>query len=157
MEFNTKVNNTPKDFYRNGISFMKAAWRCYGKEIEGQYRIIDGGEFCQLTAPAVVNAAFACEMFLKALLLHYGISYKKEHVLINLFDMLPDNTKDKINQFCGMKDDTQVFRNTLSRHSNDFTDIRYFVENEGWNGMDPSYMVALAYNMSQITGYILQG
>lgn len=157
MEFNTKVNHTPRDYYNNGLSFMKAAWRCYGKEKDGQYRIIDSGEICQLPAPAVVNAAFACEMFLKSLLVYYGIQDRKGHSLITLFDRLPEDSKNVISLFCGDKRDATVFRKTLSIHANDFIDIRYFVESEGWRGMDPTYMITLAFNMSEITKALLNG
>lgn len=155
MEFNIRVNHTSEDYYNNGLSFMRAAWRCYGKEINGQYKVIDEGKICQLSAPAVVNAAFACEMFLKSLLVYYEIPYRKEHNLIKLYDMLPEASKNKISMFCGDERGVTVFRNTLSKHADDFVDIRYFVEAEGWMGMDPTYMITLAYNLSEITRYLL--
>lgn len=39
--------------------------------------------------PAMVNSAFACEVFLKALLKYYDINYKNEHRLKSLYNMLP--------------------------------------------------------------------
>ena len=155
MEFNIKVNHAPRDYYKNGLSFMKAAWRCYGKEKDGEYKSIDGGGICQLTAPTVVNAAFACEMFLKALLVRFEIPYGKEHNLVKLYDKLSDELKEKISLFCGDKEDIAVFRNTLSKYADGFVDIRYYVENEGWVGMDPTYMISLAHNLSEITKYLL--
>lgn len=155
MEFNIQVHNTPMDFYRNGISFMEAAWRCYGKEDNGEYKIIDDGRICQLTAPTVVNAAFACEMFFKSLLKHNGIAFPKKHSLVDLFDMLPNDAKSKISRFCGDKDDETKLRSTLLIHANDFVDIRYYVENNDWGRMSPTYMVSLAYNLSEITRLLL--
>ena len=53
-------------------------------------------EYCHKSAsielyvvPAFVNSAFACEVFLKALLKYFDISYKNEHKLKALFEMLP--------------------------------------------------------------------
>lgn len=155
MEFNIQVHNSPIDFYRNGKAFMESSWRCYGKEENGEYKIVDDGRICQLTAPAVVNAAFACEMFLKALLKHYEIEYKREHNLIRLFDLLPEYARNKISYFCGASKDGSQFRKALSEHADDFVDIRYYVENNDWGRMSPTYMITLAYNMSEITKWLL--
>lgn len=48
------------------------------------------------TTPAIVNSAFACEVYLKTLLLFYNIPAKKEHKLKELFEMLPENDKECI-------------------------------------------------------------
>ena len=44
-------------------------------------------------SPAVGNAAFACEIFLKLLLHWHGIAEKKIHKLKDLFEKLPDDTQ----------------------------------------------------------------
>lgn len=155
MGVNIRAYNSPRDFYKNGVSFMESSLRCYGKEENGEYKIIDKGKVCQLTAPVVVNAAFACEMFLKALLMNAGILYNKKHNLVKLFDLLPEDIRREISRFCGNSEDETVFRMTLSKHANDFVDIRYFVENNDWGHMSPTYMVALAHNMSLITRCLL--
>ena len=48
------------------------------------------------TTPATVNSAFACEAYLKALLLYYDVPLKKQHELKELYDMLPDKAKEWI-------------------------------------------------------------
>ena len=50
------------------------------------------------TTPAIVNSAFACEVFLKALLLYYNIPVKNEHKLKDLYELLPQNDKEQIKQ-----------------------------------------------------------
>lgn len=50
------------------------------------------------TTPAIVNSAFACEVFLKALLLYYNIKLKREHKLKDLYELLPKNDKEQIKQ-----------------------------------------------------------
>lgn len=157
MEFNIKVNKNAWDFYKNGRSFLEAAWRCYGKEGEnGDYIIIEDGQLYQLAAPTVVNAAFACEMFFKAMLVFNNIKYPKKHNLKVLYDELPKNCKKLIYQFCGDRNDENVILRFLSEHDNDFADIRYFIEHIGWQGMNPMLMITFAYNMSEITRYLLQ-
>lgn len=50
------------------------------------------------STPAAVNSAFACEVFLKALLLYFGIPKSNQHNLKKLYDRLPDKTKDWVKQ-----------------------------------------------------------
>ena len=45
------------------------------------------------TTPATVNSAFACEVYLKALLLYCDIPIERQHKLKELFELLPDKTK----------------------------------------------------------------
>ena len=46
--------------------------------------------------PAIVNSAFACEVYLKTLLVSYNYTLKKEHKLKELYEMLPENDKEYI-------------------------------------------------------------
>ena len=50
------------------------------------------------TTPATVNSAFACEVYLKALLVFNNICMKKEHRLKELYELLPENDKELIKQ-----------------------------------------------------------
>ena len=156
MEFNKKVNASPEDFYNNGMAFMEAAHRCFGNKQGNTYKLIDGGKIYILPGPTVVNAAFACEMFFKALLRHYAISYNKVHDLYGLFKLLPENVQSSISRFCGDKEDTTVFERILLEQANDFKEIRYYIEKAGWTGMNPLRMITVAYNLSQITNVLLQ-
>ncbi len=58
----------------------------------------DTADIERYTEPATVNSAFACEVFLKALLLFYDVSFKKEHKIDKLFDLLPDEIKNLVKQ-----------------------------------------------------------
>ncbi len=60
-------------------------------------------KFCHDTAdiewyitPSVVNSAFACEVYLKALLLFFYIPLEKQHNLKDLYIMLPDEMQEWI-------------------------------------------------------------
>ena len=161
-EMNIQSNSNQLDYYRIGVSFFKASDRCYGEKIENTYYIIknadQGSVFTQLPAPTVVNAAFACEMFFKSLLINSNIIIPKGrdgHNLFKLYKRLPLSIQDQISDFCyhgSKKDSFEVF---LEDHANDFADIRYFIENKGFTNMSPMKMHALAFNLMQITKAIL--
>ena len=55
--------------------------------------------------PSVVNSAFACEVFLKALLLFYSVPPKKDHKIKDLYGLLPDDLREQVKQlttiYCG--------------------------------------------------------
>ena len=91
------------------------------------------------STPAVVNSAFACEVYLKALLLFHDIDFKdhlkgkKQHEIKELFDLLPEETRDWIkptvmNQ-CGRWTDPWE-RGLLLNISNAFIEWRYNYEND---------------------------
>ncbi len=48
------------------------------------------------TTPAVVNAAFACEVFCKALFKYYDISSKKTHGLKDMYENFPQELQEWI-------------------------------------------------------------
>ena len=57
-------------------------------------------KFCHGTAdiewystPATVNSAFACEVFLKALLIYNDVPMKRQHKIKELYELLPDEPK----------------------------------------------------------------
>lgn len=155
QEVNIYTDRTAKDFYSQGKAFNDAAWRCYGKKDGDSYLIMQGSETYQLAAPCVVNASFACEMYLKALLIDCHIDYKHEHNLYNLFELIPQKEKVLICRICSGTDDMDSFISVLKEHSDDFCDTRYFIENAGYSGMSPSKMTALSYNLGVATEYIL--
>ena len=48
------------------------------------------------STPSIINSAFACEVYLKAMLLFSNIPIKKEHKIKELYKMIPDQIKDEI-------------------------------------------------------------
>ena len=83
------------------------------------------------TTPATVNSAFACEVYLKALLLYYDVPLKKQHELKELNEMLPDKIKEWIkltvlNSYGGWKDAFGF--DLLDNISDAFVDWRYSYE-----------------------------
>ena len=99
MTMHLESNQSYKDIYNNGLQFMKAAWKCFGSYKDGDFYFIDDGEICILPVPCVVNASFACEMFLKSILKLASIEYPCKHDLIILFRLLKTEDKNTINKF----------------------------------------------------------
>lgn len=154
MEIHIKSQAKGNDYYRHGKEFLAAAWRCFSNE-DGS--ILTNQGFCQLSAPCVVNAAFSCEMFLKALLEKLKIPYDKHkegHNIYMLYKKLPLETQNIIARHCGNKQDLSVFESILEKHKQDFVDIRYFIEHKGWTEMSPIEMITIAQNLSSTTEYL---
>ena len=96
-------------------------------------------KFCHDTAdiewystPATVNSAFACEVFLKGLLLSYGKPAGKKHKLKELYEALPEDAKEWIKEntlihYGGNWTDTFDFE-PLEKISDAFVEWRYSYE-----------------------------
>lgn len=157
MEIHLSSAAKAQDFYKQGKQFLEAAWRCFGqKNTDGRFTIFSGNEFQQLPSPCVVNATFACEMFLKSLLLELDIPYDRSkggHNLYRLFCKLPADKQEVIARFCSK--DLSKFQALLQQHHNDFVNTRYYIENAGWSEMSPMTMVTLGENLSSIVNYLL--
>ena len=159
MEIHIQSTANVQDFFKQGEQFLEAAWRCFGKKNDEGFSIMENGIFQQLPAPCVVNAAFACEMFLKSLLCELKIKYNPHsegHNLFLLYKKLPSDIQKTIAEFCRDRDDTNVFEKWLKNHANDFVDIRYFMERDSWTEMSPMMVIQVAYNLSMIVGYLLK-
>ena len=87
----------------------------------GSIKIV-GGKYNMLSAPLMVNTAFACEVFLKGILIAHGVDYKKllqqkkGHGLKALYDLLP---KEEYKEFLRVLDE-DTFDEKLEAHANDF-------------------------------------
>lgn len=157
MEVHLTSSASAQDYYKQGKQFQEAAWRCFGqRNNDNNYTLISGKEIQQLFSPCVVNATFACEMFLKSLLVKMGIPYpqgKSGHDLYRLFCKLPADKQEVIGKFCSK--DLSKFQALLQQHRNDFVDTRYYIENTGWSEMSPMVMITLGENLSSIVNYLL--
>ena len=148
-EYNILTKGRANDYYRIGVEFRDAAFRCLGNQEGDEFHLMKDGDFCILPSASVVNAAFACEIILKALLIRFQISFPNKHDLDLLFRLLPESVKKDISWFC-LKTDISGFEVFLRKHSRDFKDARYYVENRGWYGMDPIKIISLSFYLSQV-------
>ena len=150
-EMNIYSSATAKDYYLAGCQFKEAAMRSFSDE---NGMIINNGQMMQLPAPTVVNGAFACELFLKALVVWENKPVRKEHDLGILFDMLSPETQEGISRFCmpkGMVDYQDKFKALLMKYKNVFVDDRYYAERVGWQNMSPMAIITIAQNLATIT------
>ena len=157
-EMNIYSNGTYTDFFSQGEKFLLASERCLGEKNGDTITIMkpsgNGSIMVQLSAPAVVNASFACELFFKALLLKNNKTFprgKDGHNLLKLYKLLPDKIREKIVNICFKDISKENFEEILNNHADDFVEIRYFIENKGYTNMSPLMMYTLAFNLHQIT------
>ncbi len=112
--------------YDQANAFSDCANKCFEKE-EDTLKIVEYSKV------GIVNSAFACELYLKALLKYYKVTIKKEHKLKDLFDKLPEdnqrNINNKVLKLYGRLNDIWGF-SLLEQVSNAFIDWRYCYEKD---------------------------
>lgn len=147
-----------KRFYDQGLQFYHCAQRCLGDvNDDGSIQIL-GGKYHSLSTPTMVNAAFACEMFLKSILILHNIDYWKilkrgeGHKLKPLFDLLP-NQEYKDFLIIGTPGE---FEKELMKHSADFEDWRYYMEQPGEYCMEPMFTQILMENLKVLNKSLIQ-
>ena len=147
-----------KAFYRQGIRFADCAERSMGEVNEDGSIQIVGGRYEFLGAPVMVNAAFACEVFLKAILIACDIDYNSilkgnaKHMLKRLYDLLPE---EEYKEFLRVGE-KEEFEQELEKHSADFIDWRYFMEQPGEYRMRPQFTMVLAENLQELAKEVLE-
>lgn len=102
--------------YEQALNFMYASQRCLMDLRQEDVRI--------LPIPYMVNSAFACELFLKAVLEENNVNYGRIHLLKDLFDLLPKKIKKEIESSV----DDEEFSSKLTASSNTFVNFRYIFE-----------------------------
>ena len=147
-----------KAFYIQGKRFAQCADRSMGEITQDSSIKIVGGKYNMLSAPLMVNTAFACEVFLKGILIAHGVDYKKllqqkkGHGLKALYDLLP---KEEYKEFLRVLDE-DTFDEKLEAHANDFVNWRYYMENPGEYIMEPFFTCVLMKNLEIILGDIIE-
>ena len=114
-------------------AFLLAALRC------DEPRVLDIGVVQRLMVPVIVNASFACELFLKSILIGNGLPPHK-HELNILFDRLPKDTQDIIVNSVPEYD----FGEEVEKISCAFTEWRYIYEIE-FHSINIDFLFKLAY------------
>lgn len=126
--------------YRTGCEFSD----CADFAMKAQDVVPFHGLF--YSVPAVVNSAFACEVFLKLLLEVEQIDIKKEHQLEKLFNQLPEQVKTDIQQSTMQKYGTWTDGfgfNLLHQISDAFVKWRYNYEHDF--GKDGTIKIELGF------------
>ena len=121
IQQNTKMNYkiNAKKIHQHANAFYLASERNLEERPNGD------GTVQVLSIPGIVNCAFACELYLKSLLMVHGYQ-SRGHSIESLFRKLPDEIISQIiKEIEGYK-----FENCLSNISNTFVDWRYSYEKE---------------------------
>ena len=111
--------------------------------------------------PLAINCIFACELYLKILLLNDGYSVKElknmKHNLQDLFNALAEEEKSKIDNWITAFCQNDIFK-FLDDIKNDFVDLRYmYLENKSKKidlNLIVQFMYKLRYEVSmELLGY----
>lgn len=81
-----------KEMFRYACAFAEVADMAQNKFKH------DTADINWYTMPAAVNSAFACEVFLKAILLYSDIKIPKNHDLKTLFEKLPEDIRNWVKE-----------------------------------------------------------
>lgn len=149
-----KALKKAQSFYSQALRFMRCAERCMGtKNDDGSIQII-GGKYPILSTPTMVNVAFSCEMFLKAILNLFSIDYKKEHRLKYLYDLLPDEEYKEYLKI--IPSSGKTFEEELDAHSQDFVTWRYYMEAPGEYHMNSTFTCLLMKNLQLLSKALIE-
>lgn len=98
--------------------------------------------------PMAVNGAFSIELSIKAILVHFGISYNKEHNLLALFRLLPDQLQEIFWKYLAYKapeySDEKRRQDELVMISDIFVDWRYGFEGNPAPAFETRFLSAFA-------------
>lgn len=121
--------------HENANDFLKAAKRCNWSRIDGN---VNNGQISRenepLHIPEMVNLAFACELYLKAIAEAKQVDFGRIHKLDMLFDKLTDEDKKTLFDLWREKAGENIidcdytrkmFHNNLEAVSSVFTRFRY--------------------------------
>lgn len=144
----------PLQMLQTGDLFLLASERCL------EQRKIDEHSFEMLLVPAIVNRALACEIFLKALLIHQGIMPSGRgndlHNLLELWKQLPDDIKTKILQASHYNANGQsAFEKNLEPIALAFFEWRYIYELKTAS-LNLQFLDILATALKQISNDIIK-
>ncbi len=124
---NNRVELHANILFDVACSFNEAANRCNGSNRPPQWWT------AKELIPEIVNRAFACEVYLKALLCHKKITFDRIHKLEELWSKVPlaeqEEVKTETQKLMGF-DETMTWDDALSNISNAFVDWRYSYEHD---------------------------
>lgn len=102
-------------------------------------------------SPFTVNAAFACEVYLKYLYYkQYGTAMKVQHNLFVLYSLLCDETKLQLRLEYEQWKSNLSLEKCLQIHSKAFVNWRYIYEEDNGSSVDPRSLYYLAVSLHNI-------
>ena len=138
-----------KAFYIQGKRFAQCAHQRRREHVIFSANYLDRAVLSDLSHTAVCNTAFACEVFLKGILIAHGVDYKKL-----LQQKKGHGLKAEYKEFLRVLDE-DTFDEKLEAHANDFVNWRYYMENPGEYRTEPRFTWILMHNLEILLEEIL--
>lgn len=109
-------------------------------------------------SPCVMNLSFSCELSLKLIkYIETGIEEKREHRLVELYNMLSEITRRKIEEKYIEKGGTRPFNECIHSNNDNFVTFRYLHEESSKErGSHPWDLRNLAESLLIVAGELLQ-
>ena len=112
------------NIYQNANIFRQCALRSLGiNESDDKIKIISNDKILILKAPTIVNIAFACELYLKAILFNQGAGIPETHELNFLYNQVSQQKRAQIRKTCNKK--KEEFEQLIAEYSKLFIQYRY--------------------------------
>lgn len=131
------INRQTRNIIHQADDFAEAYRRC----MEGKNQREENGRLCfsVVSIPAIVNASFACELYMKSLLK----VTPQEHNLKRLFNLLSEGDSRIIKEYVDDRFNTHPiysFEFCIERAADVFVNWRYIYEKEHTDGFYGSYI-----------------
>ncbi len=140
-----------QSIFDTGVAFHEAGMRCATPVIDGEITVAP-------TAPTLANYGLACEMYLKALLKHEGLSRRGHQLNVLFVALRPETQSHIISNLTLFAGETHLrFLKCLQELSSVFVDWRYIYEIEAGRRIHVAALVditsALFLTAEQVAGW----
>lgn len=143
------------EMYQIANIFRICALRSLGiSESDNKIKIISNNKILILKAPAIVNFAFACELYLKAILLRQGAGIPETHELDFLYNQLSQQKRARVRKVCGKK--KEEFEQLITEYSKLFVQYRYSFDYEDKPNPKFKFLLNLTDALQEICRQIIE-
>lgn len=136
------------DIFKDANCFYECAQMALGAKEGKSINIVNDLRSLMLKAPFCVNIAFACELYLKMIMLKDGIEIPHIHKLGKLYNHLPQKRQEELRILFNISE--PVFLSLLKASSDLFEKYRYGFENNNLPKVHGMFMLNLAENLHSI-------
>ena len=123
-------------------------------EGDDKIKIISNGKILILKAPTIVNIAFACELYLKAILFNQGAGIPETHKLDFLYNQLSQQKRAQIRKLCNKKE--EEFKQLIAEYSKLFVQYRYSFDYEDKSNPRFKFLLDLTDALQEICKQIIE-
>lgn len=142
------LNQKLIDIFNDANCFYECAQMALGTKEDKSINVVNNLKIQMLKAPFCVNIAFACELYLKMIMLKDGIEIPHLHKLDKLYNNLPQNRQEELRILFNISE--PAFLSSLKASSDLFENYRYGFENNNLPKVHGMFMLNLAENLHSI-------